>query len=163
MSGYISYSFPFSNIKSPAPGDDDIAQCPFRTLNDYRTYLARLHRLAFFCPYRFHRMTYNTSWLLLIVAGFLEIFFAVGLKSANGLERPWLLVGTVVVLAGSLCLLTMALRVLPVGTAYAVWTGIGAAGTAIVGMYWLGDTVSFWRLVWIGLILLSVAGLRWAT
>ncbi len=52
-------------------------------------------------------MTYNTSWLLLIVAGFLEIFFAVGLKSANGLERPWLLVGTVFVLAGSLCLLTM--------------------------------------------------------
>ncbi|NWL23052.1 DMT family transporter [Pseudomonas umsongensis] len=108
-------------------------------------------------------MTYNTSWLLLIVAGLLEILFAVGLKSANGLERPWLLLGTVVVLAGSLCLLTMALRVLPVGTAYAVWTGIGAAGTAIVGMYWLGDAVSFWKLVWIGLILLSVAGLRWAT
>jgi len=58
-------------------------------------------------------------------------------------------------------LLTMALRVLPVGTAYAVWTGIGAAGTAIVGMYWLGDVLSFWRLVWIGLILVSVAGLRW--
>jgi quaternary ammonium compound-resistance protein SugE len=55
----------------------------------------------------------------------------------------------------------MALRVLPVGTAYAVWTGIGAAGTAIVGMYWLGDVLSFWRLVWIGLILVSVAGLRW--
>jgi len=60
-------------------------------------------------------------------------------------------------------MLTMALQVLPVGTAYAVWTGIGAAGTAIVGMYWLGDTVSFWKLVWISLILLSVAGLRWAT
>lgn len=107
-------------------------------------------------------MTYNTSWLLLIVAGLLEIFFAVGLKSANGLERPWLLVGTVVVLAGSLSLLTMALRVLPVGTAYAVWTGIGAAGTAVVGMYWMGDAVSFWKLVWICMILLSVAGLRWA-
>ncbi|WP_166360128.1 DMT family transporter [Pseudomonas akapageensis] len=108
-------------------------------------------------------MTYNASWLLLIIAGCLEIAFAVGLKSANGLERPWILAGTVVVLAGSLYLLTMALRVLPVGTAYAVWTGIGAAGTAIVGMYWLGDGVSLWRIVWIGLILLSVAGLRWAT
>ncbi|ENZ9095882.1 MULTISPECIES: DMT family transporter [Enterobacteriaceae] len=107
-------------------------------------------------------MTYNISWLLLICAGFLEILFAVGLKSANGLERPWLLLGTLVTLAGSLCLLTIALRVLPVGTAYAVWTGIGAAGTAIVGMFWMGDAVSFWKLVWIGMILLSVAGLRWA-
>ncbi|WP_085715036.1 multidrug efflux SMR transporter [Pseudomonas sp. B28(2017)] len=107
-------------------------------------------------------MTYTTSWLLLIVAGFLEIAFAVGLKSANGLDRPWILAGTLVVLASSLYLLTMALRVLPVGTAYAVWTGIGAAGTAIVGMYWLGDGVSLWRLFWVGLILLSVTGLRWA-
>ncbi|WP_433766198.1 DMT family transporter [Pseudomonas putida] len=106
-------------------------------------------------------MTNTASWLLLIVAGFLEIAFAIGLKSANGMERPWLLAGTFVVLAGSLCLLTIALRVLPVGTAYAVWTGIGAAGTALVGMYWLGDGVSFWRLFWIGLILVSVAGLRW--
>ncbi|WP_322617936.1 multidrug efflux SMR transporter [Pseudomonas sp. BIC9C] len=107
-------------------------------------------------------MTYTTSWLLLIVAGFLEIAFAVGLKSANGLDRPCILAGTLVVLASSLYLLTMALRVLPVGTAYAVWTGIGAAGTAIVGMYWLGDGVSLWRLFWVGLILLSVTGLRWA-
>lgn len=107
-------------------------------------------------------MTHSTSWLMLIVAGLLEIAFAVGLKSANGFERPAVLAGTVIVLTGSLCLLTMALRVLPVGTAYAVWTGIGAAGTAIVGMYWLGDGVSLWRMVWIGLILLSVAGLRWA-
>ncbi|AVD82942.1 QacE family quaternary ammonium compound efflux SMR transporter [Pseudomonas sp. SWI6] len=106
-------------------------------------------------------MTNTASWLLLIVAGFLEIAFAIGLKSANGMERPWLLAGTFVVLAGSLSLLTMALRVLPVGTAYAVWTGIGAAGTALVGMYWLGDGVSFWRFFWIGLILLSVAGLHW--
>lgn len=105
-------------------------------------------------------MTYTTSWLLLIVAGFLEIAFAVGLKSANGLDRPWILAGTLVALASSLYLLTMALRVLPVGTAYAVWTGIGAAGTAIVGMYWLGDGVSPWRLFWVGLILLSVNGLR---
>ncbi|MGE1154539.1 DMT family transporter [Pseudomonas sp. ICMP 460] len=106
-------------------------------------------------------MTYNASWLLLIIAGFLEVVFAVGLKSASGLERPWLLAGTLVVLAASLTLLTIALRVLPVGTAYAVWTGIGAAGTALVGMYWLGDAVSLWRLIWIGLILLSVIGLRW--
>lgn len=106
-------------------------------------------------------MTNTASWLLLIFAGFLEIAFAIGLKSANGIERPWLLVGTFVVLAGSLSLLTLALRVLPVGTAYAVWTGIGAAGKALVGMYWLGDGVSLWRLFWIGLILVSVAGLHW--
>ncbi|HDR2836359.1 TPA: multidrug efflux SMR transporter [Enterobacter mori] len=108
-------------------------------------------------------MAYNPSWLLLICAGFLEILFAVGLKSANGLERPWLMLGKLLTLSGSLCLLTIALRVLPVGTAYAVWTGIGAAGTTIVGMFWMGDTVTFWKLVCIGMILLSVAGLRWAT
>ncbi|MGY2338215.1 DMT family transporter [Pseudomonas sp. SDO5532_S415] len=107
-------------------------------------------------------MTYGYSWGLLFLAGLLEIVFAIGLKSASGLQRPWLLLGTFVALAGSLTLLTLALRQLPIGTAYAVWTGIGAAGTALVGMYWLGDAVSFWRVVWLGMIVVSVAGLRWS-
>ncbi|VVP79208.1 Quaternary ammonium compound-resistance protein SugE [Pseudomonas fluorescens] len=105
-------------------------------------------------------MTYTTSWLLLIVTGLLEIAFAVGLKPSHALDRPWLLVGNSVVLAGSLCLLMDVLRVLHVSTVYAIWTGIVAAGMVIVGMYWLGDSVSFWKLVWIGLILLSLTGIR---
>ena len=107
-------------------------------------------------------MTYGYSWGLLLLAGLLEVVFSIGLKSASGLQRPWLLLGTALALMGSLALLTLALRQLPIGTAYAVWTGIGAAGTALAGMYWLGDTVSFWRLMWLGMIVVSVAGLRWS-
>ena len=107
-------------------------------------------------------MTQGISWLLLIFAGILEIAFAIGLKSSNGFQRPWTLFVTVIILFSSIGLLTLALKNLPIGTAYAVWTGIGAAGTALVGMYWLGDGFSAWRLFWIGLILISVAGLRWS-
>ncbi|MFZ6046960.1 DMT family transporter [Pseudomonas sp. CR3202] len=106
-------------------------------------------------------MTPTNSWLLLVVAGLLEVAFALGLKTANGLQRPWMLAGTLLVLAGSLGLLTLALRHLPVGTAYAVWTGIGAAGTALAGVLWMGDSASIGRLACLGLILGGVMGLRW--
>ncbi|MCY1400015.1 Quaternary ammonium compound-resistance protein SugE [compost metagenome] len=106
-------------------------------------------------------MSHATSWAFLITAGFLEIAFAIGLKSANGLQRPWILGGTLAALLGSLYLLTLALRHLPVGTAYATWTGIGAVGTALIGIIWLGDSASIGRLSCMGLIMAGVAGLRW--
>jgi quaternary ammonium compound-resistance protein SugE len=100
------------------------------------------------------------AWLLLVVAGILEIGFALGMKSSQGFTRlvPSLL--TVVSGLSSVALLSFSLRSLPVGTGYAVWTGIGAAGTAIFGMVMLGDPASAPRLVCIVLILGGVVGLK---
>ncbi len=100
------------------------------------------------------------AWLLLVVAGVLEIGFALALKASEGFSR---LVPTLLFLAfaaGSLGLLNLALRDLPVGTAYAVWTGIGAAGTALVGIAFLGESGDAARLVCIGLIVAAVIGLQ---
>jgi quaternary ammonium compound-resistance protein SugE len=107
-------------------------------------------------------MSTSLSWALLVVAGGLEIAFALGLKSASGFQRPWVMAGTVGALLGSLALLSAALKALPVGAAYAVWTGIGAAGTAILGMVLLGEPASVVRLACIGLIVCGVIGLRLA-
>ena len=74
------------------------------------------------------------AWVILVVAGFLEIGWAVGLKYTNGFTRLWPTVGTAVALVASMTLLGLAMRTLPLGTAYAVWTGIGTVGTAILGM-----------------------------
>lgn len=101
-----------------------------------------------------------TSWILLVMAGLLEIAFALGLKSTSGLSRPWIAAGTLIALLGSLTMLSFALRQLPVGTAYAVWTGIGAAGTAVVGMLVFGDSASAARIGCIALIVSGVVGLR---
>ena len=106
-------------------------------------------------------MTQTSARLMLVFAGLLEVAFALGLKTASGLQRPWILAGTLLVLAGSLGLLTLALRQLPVGTAYAVWTGIGAVGTALAGVLWMGDSASLGRLACMGLIVGGVMGLRW--
>lgn len=100
------------------------------------------------------------AWAFLILAGVLEIGFAVGLKLSNGFSNwgP----GAVAISTGlaSVVLLSFALRTLPVGTGYAVWTGIGAAGTAIVGMAFLGDSTSPTRLLCITLIMAGVIGLK---
>ena len=100
------------------------------------------------------------AWIYLGVAGLLEIAFAYGLKTAAGFTRLWPSVLTVVAAAASLYLLSRALRTIPIGTGYAVWTGIGAAGTAIVGMVVLGESRAAARLLSIGLILIGVIGLR---
>ncbi|WP_455279895.1 DMT family transporter [Cupriavidus necator] len=100
------------------------------------------------------------SWILLGVAGLLEIAFAFGMKWSAGFSRLWPSVYAVATGLSSIVLLTLSLRVLPVGTAYAVWTGIGAAGTAILGMLWLGEPVSLARVACIGLILSGVVGLK---
>jgi quaternary ammonium compound-resistance protein SugE len=100
------------------------------------------------------------AWLLVIVAGILETGFAVCLKLSDGFSRIWPTVGFAAFALGSFGLLTLSLKTLDVGPAYAVWTGIGAAGTATVGMIWLGDAVSVLKLVSISLVLAGVIGLQ---
>lgn len=99
-------------------------------------------------------------WIILFLAGLFEIAWAVGLKFTDGFTRFWPTVGTVAALLVSIALLGLATKSLPIGTAYAVWTGIGAAGTVIAGMVFLGDPVTAMRLVCVGLILAGVFGLK---
>ncbi len=100
------------------------------------------------------------AWVLVVVAGVLETGFALALKASDGFSRvvPTLLFAGFA--AASLTLLSLALRTLPVGTAYAVWTGIGAAGTALAGIVFLGESAEAGRLVSIVLIVAGVVGLR---
>jgi len=100
------------------------------------------------------------AWLTILAAGLFETGFAVALKLSHGMTRLWPTVVFAVCALLSFGLLTLALRHLEVGSAYAVWTGIGAAGTAVVGMAFLGDTVSTLKLVSIGLVLAGVVGLN---
>ncbi len=100
------------------------------------------------------------AWLIVITAGFFETGFAVFLKMSHGLSKLWPTVGFAVCALISFGLLTLALKHLDVGPAYAVWTGIGAAGAAVVGMAVLGDPVSTMKMVSIGLILSGVVGLN---
>ena len=102
----------------------------------------------------------DVAWLLVIVAGIFETGFAVLLKQSHGITRLAPTAGFAVCALISFGLLTVALRKLVVGPAYAVWTGIGAAGTALVGMALLGESVSALKLVSIGLILAGVVGLN---
>lgn len=100
------------------------------------------------------------AWVVLVTAGLFETAFAVLLKMSHGLTRLWPTVGFAACALISFGLLTVALRELEVGPAYAVWTGIGAAGAATLGMIWLGDSVSVLKLVSIGLVLAGVVGLN---
>lgn len=100
------------------------------------------------------------TWLLVIVAGLFETGFAVLLKQSHGITRMWPTVGFAACALISFALLTVALKKLEVGPAYAVWTGLGAAGTAVVGMWALGESVSLVKLISIGLILAGVIGLN---
>ena len=102
------------------------------------------------------------AWLLLVIAGLLEIGFALSLKASDGFARLVPSVLFVIFAVSSLALLNVALKTLPVGTAYAVWTGIGAAGTALVGMTALGEPVTPARICFIALILAGVIGLQLA-
>ncbi|HRE83371.1 MAG TPA: quaternary ammonium compound efflux SMR transporter SugE [Opitutaceae bacterium] len=102
----------------------------------------------------------GTSWFLLFLAGLFEIAWAIGLKYTHGFTRPLPTVGTVAALGVSFLLLGLAAKHLPIGTAYAVWTGIGAVGTVICGILFLGDPATLPRLLCVGLILAGVAGLK---
>ena len=100
------------------------------------------------------------AWLVLLLAGLLEIGWAVGLKYTDGFSRPLPTLLTVGSMAASLLLLGLALRSLPLGTAYAVWTGIGTLGTAFLGIVLLGEAASVSRLACIALIVAGIAGLK---
>lgn len=99
-------------------------------------------------------------WIFLLIAAMLEIVWAIGLKFTAGFTRPWPSVGTISAMAASMYLLALAARDLPIGTAYAVWTGIGAVGTAVVGMLWLGEPATAMRVLCIVFIVAGVAGLK---
>ena len=102
------------------------------------------------------------AWTLLVAAGLLEIAWAVGLKYTAGFTRPWPSAATGAAVAASMYLLALAARELPIGTAYAVWTGIGALGTAIAGMVLFGESRDVLRVASIALIVAGVLGLRWS-
>ena len=103
------------------------------------------------------------AWIYLAIAGLLEVGWAIGLKYTEGFSRLWPSVFTVAAMIASVWLLAVALKTLPVGTAYAVWTGIGAVGTAILGMVLLGDPATVARFVCIALIVAGIAGLKLVT
>ena len=103
------------------------------------------------------------AWTLLIVAGLLEIGWAIGLKYTEGFSRLWPSVVTIGAMIASFALLAQALKTIPIGTGYAVWTGIGAAGTAIIGMAFLGESREVLRVVCIVLIVAGVLGLKFAS
>lgn len=103
------------------------------------------------------------NWIVLVVAGLFEIGWAVGLKYTEGFTRPWPTVGTVLSMVISVGLLGIAMKHLPVGTAYAVWVGVGAVGTATLGILLLGEPANPLRLVSLGLIVAGIIGLKLAT
>ncbi|MDP9347687.1 MAG: multidrug efflux SMR transporter [Gemmatimonadota bacterium] len=100
------------------------------------------------------------AWIYVLVAAAFEVAWAVGLKYSGGLTRPGPAAATVAAMLASFFFLALGVRTLPVGTAYAVWTGIGTAGTAVLGMWLFGEPREALRLGCIVLILLGVAGLR---
>lgn len=102
------------------------------------------------------------AWVVLFVAGLLEIGWAVGLKYTNGFTRLWPSVGTVVALIASMALLGVALRTLPLGTAYAIWTGIGTVGTAVLGIILFKEPATAMRLLCIAMIVAGIVGLKLA-
>ena len=103
------------------------------------------------------------AWVVLFFAGMFEIGWAVGLKYTQGFTRLWPTVGTAAALIASMGLLGLALRTLPLGTAYAVWTGIGTVGTAVLGMILFREPATAMRLVCIALIVTGILGLKLAT
>ncbi|EAQ34626.1 SugE-like protein, probable drug efflux protein [Nitrobacter sp. Nb-311A] len=103
------------------------------------------------------------AWFILFLAGLMEVGWAIGLKYTEGLTRLVPSVLTLTAMAISMGLLGLALKTLPIGTAYAVWTGIGAVGTAILGIVLFGDPATMARLACIGLIVAGIAGLKLVT
>ncbi len=100
------------------------------------------------------------DWIVLVIAGLFEVAWAIGLKYTEGFTRLWPSAWTVTTMAVSLLLLAQALKTLPVGTAYAVWTGIGAAGTAVMGIILFGESRDAMKLACIAVIVAGIAGLK---
>ena len=108
-------------------------------------------------------MSSGAAWLVLVVAGLCEVGWAVGLKYTDGFSRLWPSAATLAAMVVSVVLLGWSLKVLPLGTAYAVWTGIGAVGTAALGIVLFNDPATAARLVCIGLIVAGILGLKMAS
>ncbi|WP_370547964.1 quaternary ammonium compound efflux SMR transporter SugE [Edwardsiella tarda] len=100
------------------------------------------------------------SWIVLLIAGLLEVVWAISLKSSHGFTRLWPSLITLVAMVASVLLLAHAMKTLPAGTAYAVWTGIGAVGAAIMGITLLGEPASLLRLLSLALIVAGIVGLK---
>jgi quaternary ammonium compound-resistance protein SugE len=103
------------------------------------------------------------AWIILVLAGLFEVGWAIGLKYTDGFTRLWPTVGTVAAMAISLGLLGIAMKSLPVGTAYAIWVGVGAVGTVILGIVLFQEPVNPLRLVSVGLIIAGLVGLKLAS
>jgi quaternary ammonium compound-resistance protein SugE len=105
----------------------------------------------------------NIAWAILVIAGLFEVGWAIGLKYTEGFTRLIPSALTLTAMVASIVLLGLALKALPVGTAYAVWTGVGAVGTAALGMYLFGEPATAARLASIGLIVAGIVGLKLVT
>ena len=99
-------------------------------------------------------------WIILVIGGFFEIGFATCLKFSDNFTKLWWSIGFIITSTLSFIFLNWAIKEIPLGTAYAVWTGIGAIGITIVGIYIFKDPVSFWRIFFLFLIIVGVIGLR---
>lgn len=99
-------------------------------------------------------------WIYLVLAGLFEVVWAIGLKYTEGFSRLWPSVITVSAMTASILLLAMAVKTLPIGTAYAIWTGIGAVGAVLLGIVLFGDSASPLRLACVGLVVLGMVGLK---
>lgn len=108
-------------------------------------------------------MRFEAAWVHLFAAGLLEIAWAISLKYTEGFSRLWPSVVTICAMIASFALLAQALKTIPVGTGYAVWTGIGAAGTAIIGMIFLGESAEVLRILCLALIVAGVVGLKFVS
>ncbi|MGB3269816.1 MAG: quaternary ammonium compound efflux SMR transporter SugE [Rhodanobacter sp.] len=100
------------------------------------------------------------AWIYLLLAGLFEVVWAIGLKYTDGFSRLWPSVGTLAAMAVSIVLLAMAVKTLPIGTAYAVWTGIGALGAVALGIVLFGDPATPMRLACVALVLVGIVGLK---
>lgn len=103
------------------------------------------------------------AWLILIIAGIFEVGWAIGLKYSMGFTKLWPSVATVLAMAVSLGLLGVAMKSLPIGTAYAIWVGVGAVGTAILGIVLFGESINLGRVASLGLIIAGIVGLKLAS